>query len=84
MQEMGIIEKIIQNTNTKKLNYTGILTNIKIESDGNQQQQYISFALKPTDLSSIFIIWAIGLAVSSTNFLLEFALGQFKVKKTFL
>ncbi|KAH9397977.1 hypothetical protein TYRP_019350, partial [Tyrophagus putrescentiae] len=78
MQEMGIIEKIIQNTNTKKLNYTGILTNIKIESDGNQQQQYISFALKPTDLSSIFIIWAIGLAVSSTNFLLEFALGQFK------
>ena len=80
MQEMGIIEKIIQITNTKKLNYTGILTDIKMASDANQQQQYSSFALKLTDLSSIFIIWTIGLAISSTNFLVEFSLHLFKSK----
>lgn len=76
MNEMGIIEKIIQITTTKKLNYAGILTDIKMENDGNQQKQNL-FVLKFANLFSIFVIWNIGLAISGAIFLFEFCLKRF-------
>lgn len=80
MHEMGIIEKIIQTTTTKKLNYTGILTDIKMENIKNQQQQNL-FVLKLIDLFSIFVIWNIGLAISSITFLFEILRKHFINKK---